>query len=227
MDFPLGGRRVFVAGHRGMVGSAIVRALRPAGLRDPGGAPAGRGSPPAGGGGELDAGVEAGRGVPGRSPGRRHPGQRPPARGVPLRQSGDRVRGHRERPPRRGEEAPVPGVELHLSQGGSAADGGRGVAGRPPGADQRMVRGGQDRRHQALPGIPAPVRLQLHLAHALQPLRPRRQLRSRILPRDPGADAQDARGPRGRPRGGGGLGSGSPRREFLHVDDLAEAGPFT
>ena len=28
-DFPLEGKRVFVAGHRGMVGSAIVRALRP------------------------------------------------------------------------------------------------------------------------------------------------------------------------------------------------------
>ena len=27
-DFPLEGKRIFVAGHRGMVGSAIVRALR-------------------------------------------------------------------------------------------------------------------------------------------------------------------------------------------------------
>ena len=32
--FPLGGRRVFVAGHRGMVGSALVRRLATRGLRD-------------------------------------------------------------------------------------------------------------------------------------------------------------------------------------------------
>ena len=40
MTFQLAGKRVWVAGHRGMVGSALVRRLGARGLRDPdGGAP--------------------------------------------------------------------------------------------------------------------------------------------------------------------------------------------
>ncbi len=46
-------------------------------------------------------------------------------------------------------------------------------------ADQRVLRPGQDRRHQAVPVVPPPVRLQLHLGHAHQPLRAERQLRPR------------------------------------------------
>ena len=55
---------------------------------------------------------------------------------------------------------------------------------------QRVVRDRQDRRHQAVPGVPPPVRLRLHLGDADQPLRPGRQLRPHVEPRDPGADAQ-------------------------------------
>ena len=49
----------------------------------------------------------------------------------------------------------------------------------------------------------------------------------RRLPRDPGADAKDARGAHRRLRSEVTVwGSGTPRREFLHVDDLAEAAVF-
>ena len=61
-------------------------------------------------------------------------------------------------------------------------------------ADQRMVRGRQDRRHQAVPGLPPAVRLRFHFRDADQPLRPRRQLRSGDEPRHPGAHPQGARG---------------------------------
>ena len=53
------------------------------------------------------------------------------------------------------------------------------AAHRPAGADQRVVRDRQDRRHQAVPGLPPPVRLRLHLGDADQPLRAERQLRPR------------------------------------------------
>ena len=39
---------------------------------------------------------------------------------------------------------------------------------------QRALRRGQDRRHRALPELPAPVRVQLHLGDADQPVRSRR-----------------------------------------------------
>ena len=44
-------------------------------------------------------------------------------------------------------------------------------------ADQPVVRGREDRRHQDVPGLPPPARLQRDLRDADQPLRPRRQLR--------------------------------------------------
>ncbi len=46
-------------------------------------------------------------------------------------------------------------------------------------ADQRGVRDREDRRHQAVPVVPPPVRRQLHLGHADEPVRPERQLRPR------------------------------------------------
>ena len=61
----------------------------------------------------------------------------------------------------------------------AAADPRRRAADRPAGADQRMVRDRQDRRHQAVPGLSPPAWLRLHLGHADQSLRSRRQFRSR------------------------------------------------
>ena len=104
------------------------------------------------------------------------------------------------------DEAALPGQFVHLPAGLPAADEG----GTPPvpaaGADQRVLRGRQDRRHQALRGLPPAVRTRLHLGHADQSLRAQRQLRPRKLARPAGADPQvprrEARGPgRGRDLG--------------------------
>ena len=56
------------------------------------------------------------------------------------------------------------------------------------------VRHRQDRRHQALPGLRAPARRELHLRHADESLRPGRQLRPAKLARPARAPAQGARG---------------------------------
>ena len=47
----------------------------------------------------------------------------------------------------------------------------------PAGADQRVVRDREDRRHQAVPGLSATVRMRFHLGDADQPVRTERQLR--------------------------------------------------
>ena len=106
-------------------------------------------------------------------------------------------------------------------QRGRAAD-------RPAGADQRMVRHRQDRRHQALPGLSPAIWLRFHLGHADQSLRSRRQLSisstSHVVA---GADPQVPRGQaRAAPTRSTIWGTGTPRREFLHVDDLADACVF-
>ena len=81
---------------------------------------------------------------------------------------------------------------------------------RTAGAHQRAVRGGQDRRHPPVRDLSGPVRVQLHLGHAHQPLRPRRQLRPRAQPRAPRHDPEvRRRPPSGRPVGGA-LGLGPP-----------------
>ncbi len=99
------------------------------------------------------------------------------------------------------------------------------AAHRPARADQRGLRAGQDRRHQALRRVPRPVRLRLHLGHAHQPLRARTTTstssRSHVLPalmrkfhdaQAPAATTVSRSGERAR-----------RVREFLHVDDLADA----
>ena len=121
-------------------------------------------------------------------------------------------------------EAAVPRLLLHLSEARAAADPRGCAADRPARADQRMVRDRQDRRHQAVPGLPQAVRLRLHLGDADQPLRARRQLRPGHQPRAAGADPQGARGQAARRAASSSIwGTGTPRREFLHVDDCADA----
>ncbi len=98
------------------------------------------------------------------------------------------------------------------------------VAHRAAGADQRGLRDRQDRRHQALPGLPPPVRLQLHLGDADQPLRARTttstSTSSHVLPAliRKFHDATRQRRPTVEI-----WGTGIAEREFLHVDDLADA----
>ena len=70
---------------------------------------------------------------------------------------------------------------------------------------------------------PPPAWPRLHLGDADQPLRPRRQFRPHLQPRHARADPQGARG---RSCGRTTIamwGTGTPRREFLHVDDCADA----
>ena len=71
---------------------------------------------------------------------------------------------------------------------------------RSSGADQPMVRGCQDRRHQAVPGLSAAIWTRFHRRHTDQPLRAGRQLRLGERPRGAGAAAQGKRGKGGRPR---------------------------
>ena len=79
-----------------------------------------------------------------------------------------------------------------------AADDRGAAADRRARADQRGLRDREDRRHQAVRGVPHAVRRRLHLGDADQPLRPERQLRPHQLARAAGADAQVPRG-EGRP----------------------------
>lgn len=78
-------------------------------------------------------------------------------------------------------------------------------------------------RHRADAVLPAPVRRLLHQRHADQPVRTRRQLRPGDVARPARPDPPLPRGPRVRRTGGHALGVREPRREFLHVDDLAAA----
>ena len=73
--FVLNGKRVFVAGHTGMAGSAIVRRLATRSVRDPDGRPARARSHPTGGDGALACGSPARRGHHGGSARRRDLGQ--------------------------------------------------------------------------------------------------------------------------------------------------------
>ena len=66
----------------------------------------------------------------------------------------------------------------------------------------------------------------LHLGDAHEPLRSPRQLRSQRLPRPPRPHPEVPRRQGGGRRRGGGVGDGRPRRELLHVDDLADACVF-
>ena len=187
--------RVFVAGHRGLVGSAIVRRLE----REPGVQVADRhprsARPPRSGRGELlvprqPAGVRLPRGRNGR----RHSRQLDAARRVHLRQHADSRHGGARRAPLWREEAALPRQLLHLPARLRAADDGVAAADRRARADQRAIRDRQDRRHQAVPGLPQPVRIEFHLRDADQSLRPQRQLRSRQLARPAGDDAEVPRG---------------------------------
>ena len=110
-----------------------------------------------------------------------------------------------------------------ISAAGDTTDHGRATTHGPTRAHQRVVRHRQDRRHQAVSGVPPAVRLRFHLGDADQPVRAQRQLRSHQRPRAARAHPQVPR----RQVGGAPVveiwGTGSPMREFLHVDDLADA----
>ena len=195
--------RVFVAGHRGLVGSAVVQRLAAGRVHQPAHRLARPARSPRSGGGQLLVPGQPPRvRLPRRRHGRRDHGEREPSGRVHLRQPHDPRHGRAREPPVPRRAAPLPGQLVHLSPRGRAADGRERPPHRAARAHQRAVRDRQDRRHQALSGLPHPVRLRLHLGDAHQPLRPQRQLRPRLEPRAPGDDPQVPRGEaRGRDRG--------------------------
>ena len=134
-------------------------------------------------------------GVGRRRQGRRHPRQRPLAGRVPLRQPDDRGERHPHRPAGRASRSCCSSARPASTPSSRRSRCPRTPADRAARADQPVVRDRQDRRHQAVPGLSAPVRLRLHLRDADQPLRPRRQFRPPVEPRRAGADRQDARTP--------------------------------
>ncbi len=96
--------------------------------------------------------------------------------------------------------APVPGIELHLSQAGPATDLGGQPAHWSPRADERGLRDRQDRRRAPGSGPATAVRSPLHLRDADEPLRPRRQLPSEQLTRSACSDPALPRSGGGRTR---------------------------
>ena len=187
--FALRGARIYVSGHRGMVGSACVRRLEAAGAQVLTADRASGGPAPPGPGRSLHGRGEAGRRGGRRRAGRRHPRQRHAAGRIPLRQPDDRGEPDRGGASGRREPAAVPRLLLHLSEGGGEPDHRGCAADRPARADQPVVRHRQDRRHQALPGLSPAIRARLHLGHAVQPVWPRRLLPPRAQPRHPRAAA--------------------------------------
>jgi hypothetical protein len=169
--------RIYIAGHRGLVGSAIVRNLEAKGYtnlitRTHA---------------ELDltdaaatdaffaaekpeyvflAAAKVGGIVANNSyPGRIHP-----------RQPGDPDQRDPQRVQARRDAAAVSGLELHLPEDGAAADARRLPADRAARTDQPALRAGQDRRHRNVLELQPAVRHAVPGGDADQSVRPGRQL---------------------------------------------------
>ena len=196
LPFSLAGKRVWVAGHRGMVGSALVRRLAERRLRSPDRRPRRRRPDTPGRDGALGFGSAAGRHLPRRGKGRRHSRQRHVSGRFPLRQPDDRGEHPGGGASRARRQGALPRIELHLSEIRRSADR-RGFApDRPARTDKRVVCDRQDRRHEARRGLSPAARRRLHLRHADQSLRAGGQFRSEDQPCPAGADPQGARGER-------------------------------
>ena len=219
-NFELEGRRIWVAGHRGMVGSALMRRLASENCElltvDHASLDLRRQA-------DVEQWMRSARPQVGgdrRGAGRWNPGQQPTPGRVPLRQHRDAGQHHRLRLRHRRGEAAVPRLVLRLSAARAAADPRRFASDVGARADQPVVLDRQDRRHHAVPSLSRAVRLRLHLGHADQPLRTRRQLRSRRLARSPRPAAPLPHRQARRPPGDHGLGHRhaaprvSPRRRL-------------
>ena len=220
--------KIYVAGHRGMVGSAIWRALERQGFtrligQNPGRTGfAGRRRRPM-----FLRGGKTGICVCRRGQSRRHPGQPHAARQFlyeNLQIQNNLIHNARLAGVKKllflGSSCIYPKLAPQPMQGGIPAD-------RPVGADQPMVCRRQNCRHQTVPGLPPPIRLQFHQRHAHQPLRNQRHLRFAHFPCPAGADPQIPPGQEFPARPSVTCwGTGAPLREFLHADDLAAACVF-
>ena len=81
----------------------------------------------------------------------------------------------------------------------------------------------QDLRPQVVPGVSPPIRRRFHLRHADQPVRSGRQVRSGFRARRAGPDAENARSENAGRANGHRVGNGAAPREFLYADDCADA----
>ena len=223
--FELAGRRVWVAGHRGMVGGAVVRRLQSEACeiahRWAGRPRSARARPMSSVGCDAqkpDVVIVAAATVGGILANDTHPADFlydnlaietniiEASRGIGV------------------AKAAVPRLVMHLSAARAAADARGCAADRAAGADQPVVRGRQDRRHHAVPGLSPAVRLRFHLGDADQSLWHCATITISISPRYSCPDRQGACRQDGTARTRSRSGArGSPRREFLHVDDLADA----
>ena len=150
--------RIFVAGHRGLVGSALWRALQRQGFANLIGRTRAETGSVGRGGGQCvlrrgKTGIRFRRG----GQGGRHSGEQHLAAefiydNLPSKQP------HSWRVQLASKNC-CSWQFLHLSQVRTTADEGRISADRPAGTNQRMVCRGQNRRHQALRGLPPPIRL--------------------------------------------------------------------
>ena len=112
-------------------------------------------------------------------------------------------------------QAAVSGEFVHLPEVCAAADQGRIAVDRGAGADQRRLRHRQDCRDQALPVVPQAVRIGFHQCDAHEHVRAIRQFRSEQLARPPGDDPQVPSGQGGAPTHNDALGDGlAPARVF-------------
>ena len=224
--FALAGKRVWVAGHRGMVGSALVRRLAredcevlTVGRDDARSARPGRrrsaGSPTR----------TARRRVPGRRQGRRHPRQRQLSGRLPLRQPDDRDQRHRG-------GATQAGVEKLLFLGSSCI---YPKLAPQPIAEDALLTGPLEPTNEWY-AIAKIAGIKLCQAYRRQygcdfisamPTNlygPGDNFDLQPQPCPAGADPQGARGQAcAATRRMTIWGTGTPRREFLHVDDCADA----
>jgi hypothetical protein len=149
-----------------------------------------------------------------------------PIRRFPLGQPGDRDQCDRGVAAHPRREIAVSRLLLHLSAPRATTDAGELPLRRPARADQRMVCDRQDRRPQTVSGLPPAAWLRFRVGHADKSVRPQRQFRPAFSYVSPAllakidAAVQDSRETVEI------WGTGRPRREFLHVDDLTDVVVF-
>ena len=107
-------------------------------------------------------------------------------------------------------EAGIPGLVVHLSAHGSAADEGELPADVGTGEDERGVCAGENQRAEVLRVSEPPVRDRLHQRDADEPVRAERQLSPGTQPRVAGPDTALPRGEGAGTEGGDMLGRRQP-----------------
>ena len=175
--YDLRGKRVFVAGHNGMAGSAIVRRLSAEKCEiltvDRASLDLTRQSDT-----ERWLRKMARCGLSRGRPCRRDLCQRHLSGRFHYRQSGDRFQRHSRVIQGRGQKAAGARFVVHLSETRTAADVGRCAADRATRADQSMVCGRQDRGDQIVRSLSHATRRRFHFGDADKFVWPRRQLSS-------------------------------------------------